>query len=323
MKLATRTKLNARPSAGAVISGVIATGDRDGVTTIWTFDPSARPPRLHLASQTPSWTTYYHGISAIALDTSGSWMFTGSDDRTGIVWELRSRANGPEAVPRFRLRTNEGQVNCAAFADDGTSLAVGDEAGASLWSLNNATAEGLSDPVRLEDAELYLDVTGIAFSSDAMRLVTGHSLGQVRVWNVKSGAAPHMLSGKYAHPYRPSGYRWPVPKLSPQGERVVSASSDGTVIWVQISENGELNVCHEAVLSRPIVGFIDEEQGWVAQFSKESASMSRWLWPAGGAPVVRQTDEIPWSGDEYILATTSDGEWAITVQADLLGLWKM
>jgi WD40 repeat protein len=198
-------------------------------------------------------------IRSVAFSHDGRRVVTGSWDGTAQVWDAASGRPLLRQLPR-----HDDEVLDAALSPDGRLLLTGSGDGtARLWDA--ATGEARSEPVRLDDA-----VVAVAFDPAGRHFLTASSDGVARVWEIPADhGAPLVLAtpGVAASAsFSPDGRLlvttalsasgaaapaqvWdtrtglPVALLrhsqrirsaafSPDGQRVVTASDDGTArVW--------------------------------------------------------------------------------------------
>jgi WD40 repeat protein len=126
---------------------------------IWAADGA---PRATLTGHT-RW------VRAVAIAPDGTWLASGSDDKTVRIWAA-------DGAPRATLIGHTGQVFAVAIAPDGTWLASGDRDGTvRIWGsaappekVHNVTA------IRVNDAVLACAwLEALRFASPVTRAFTG------------------------------------------------------------------------------------------------------------------------------------------------------
>ena len=123
-------------------------------------------------------------VTAVAIAPDGTWLATGSDDRTVRIWDP---ATGRQ---RATLTGHTGPVTAVAIAPDGTWLATGsDDRTVRIWDpatgRQRATLTGHTGPV-----------TAVAIAPDGTWLATGSHDRTVRIWDPASGELDIAVSGR-------------------------------------------------------------------------------------------------------------------------------
>ncbi len=336
--LCHRRMTSTRITSSAIVSdGIAVTGDADGGSIIWSFDSNAPRPKLVQEAALRSWTTYYHGITTITISPDLAWLFMGSDDKTGILWQVIRDPDSVTAKAFFKLRSGEGEIICSAFSPDGRLLAVGDEAGASVWlpgQIIPSSRKMYEEDFRLETRDLYYDATCVAFLPDSRSVVVGYSLRQIRVWNITSSDPTKsrsrlrgvLRSLLIEHPEGPGTGTSAVEAVaaSPSGTRLLSACGNGTVVWWDVTPD-EISHSIMAVDGHATaVGFDTEATGWVAW---GTGALELWDWTSKVTIRRSGATQLPeWGDHEYLSSVTKDGTWALALGHEGFGslaLWRL
>ncbi|MCA8900106.1 MAG: TIR domain-containing protein [Hyphomonas sp.] len=227
-KVAAAHTLNGE--GGGVYSGkfspkgdLIATGSSDGAVRIW----SAVTGEL-----VRSWPAHERPIIRLAFSPDGSRLATASGDQTVRIWGIDG--SGP-------LHTLEGhgqQASAVAYSPDGRRLLSGSWGigGVRLWDAGNGKLVQTLDEsgtvasvqfspdgskmlaafwngmiVKVWSTQSLKLVTSFnsteagfrsaAFSPDGNRIVTGANLGEVRLWDARTGEAGAILEGTSGRAY--------------------------------------------------------------------------------------------------------------------------
>jgi WD40 repeat protein len=193
-------------------------------------------------------------VKAALYDPLGRFILSGSSDASIKVWDA---STGEEL---WTLTGHTGEVNSLAYRPDGFAFVSGSSDGTvKLWNV------GGGDPRTLRGHDSA--VVSVAYSPDGIRLVSGSTDGTVKLWDEASGGELKTFSGYSIHiksglAYSPGGIFFAAAMdnhsialfdgeggksalvlkghtgevydlaYSPNGQRLVSASLDGTArIW--------------------------------------------------------------------------------------------
>jgi WD40 repeat protein len=216
----------------------IVTASRDNTAKVWDVATGTnlitlRGHRLQVESAAFSW--------------DGKQIVTASEDQTAKVWDS---VTGQEL---FTLKGHSSGLYSAVFSPDGRLIVTGSQdQTVKVWD-----AEATREFITLDGQNPKL--CGLAFSPDGTRLVTGSYDGEAKVWDVITGRILFRLAGTDAV-YSPDGRQiattrgwvklWDAESgrelgqfaghkarvdgvaYSPDGQRIVTCSGDGTaVVW--------------------------------------------------------------------------------------------
>lgn len=148
------------------------------------------------------------GGRVLAIDARSSRIAVGTLDGSVRLWDLK------EGTAIAGWRAHVGTVNGILFLPDDRLLTVGYDARMALWS---------SRGLRLQDWSVESPATAMGTNLAAGTLVTGHSDGRVRLWD---------LGGGKRGEWRPHAGAILAVALSPEGQRIASSGDDGGVsLW--------------------------------------------------------------------------------------------
>ncbi|CAL4104977.1 unnamed protein product, partial [Meganyctiphanes norvegica] len=182
-----------------------------------------RPYGLSDVSQSPA--INYEGVSknvtAVGFQEDGKWMFTGGEDCTAKIWDLRSRN-----LQISRIFQVSAPVNCACLHPNQAELFVGDASGViHIWDVKTEHNEQL---IPEPDASIQ----SIAIDPEGTYMAAVNNKGKVYVWRLSGGTADNRITltptrSIVAH----SKYALKV-KFSPDSTMLVTSSADRTAkIW--------------------------------------------------------------------------------------------
>ncbi|KAJ1460973.1 WD40-repeat-containing domain protein [Pelagophyceae sp. CCMP2097] len=173
-------------------------------------------------------------VTAVGFQHDRSWIFSGSEDGTVKVWDVRA--------PRFQrsyecrgLRDEPCAVNSVALHPNQGELISGDQSGhVRIWDL---TADKCSQTLRpgADDKKLrrHVPVRSVAIASDASYLVAGTNNADVYAWKPngsKEYELDHVIEAAHDNP---NGESYILKcAISPDAQLLVTTSSDKTAkVW--------------------------------------------------------------------------------------------
>ncbi|CAE7640474.1 LST8-1 [Symbiodinium sp. KB8] len=173
-----------------------------------------------LASQSTEPLAKFEGhknnITAVGFHRDGKWMFSGSEDGTVKVWDIRAK--------NFqRDFTHPGPVNSAVLHPNQGEIIAGDSRGnVAVWDLATATMSTAFQP------EADVPVQSISIAQDNTVLAAATSSGTVYLW------APPSSSADYTPLRQLQAHRSYIlrTQLSPDAKYLATCAADKTVkVW--------------------------------------------------------------------------------------------
>ncbi len=197
----------------------LASAYRDGTVKLW--NAATGQERVTLNGHTTR-TQRPAAATSVAFSTDGQRLASAYGDGTVKVWDA---ATGQETQT---LNGHSGRVIDVAFSRDGQRLAsAGLEDGAvRVWEATTG------NEIRTLELEI---ATAVDFSPDGQRLASAGLDGTVRVWDCATGQEALALKGTssvFKGNFSVANAVLPSVAFSPDGQRLASASADGTVkLW--------------------------------------------------------------------------------------------
>lgn len=174
------------------------------------------------ASQVTSFDGHTGNVTALGFHRDGKWMYTGSEDKTIKIWDLRA----PNCQREYECNA---AVNTVVLHPNQAELISGDQQGnIRVWDL---TANACSRELVPAGA---VGVRSLSVSADATRLVAANNSGACFIWRL-SHSEPRGAEGVAFEPLRRlQAHDTYVLKvaLSPDGTKLATTSADHTVkLW--------------------------------------------------------------------------------------------
>jgi WD40 repeat protein len=198
---------------------LVAASGHDGRVRVWRVSNGALVTRFSEA----------HPVFSVQFETNGYRVVSAGQDGTARVWDATTGRAGPV----LRSPAAAGEMNWAAFSPDGRQIVTASQdGGGRIWSLKSGS---LASVMRPSEDEMYM----ASFSANGRLIVTAGLDGTARIWN------PTALSPVTAEkrPLEIRTMRTPggdvfAASFSPDGRRIITASSDGFArLWrVQADE---------------------------------------------------------------------------------------
>lgn len=178
-----------------------------------------------LASNNPNPVINYEGVSknitSLGFQEEGKWMYTGGEDCSARVWDLRSSSFQCQRI--FQVSA---PVNCVCLHPNQAELIVGDQSGViHLWDLRSDHNEQL-----IPEAES--SIQDISIDQDGTYMAAVNNKGHCYIWTLTGGTGEeptrlnprHKLSAHKRYALRC--------KFSPDSTLLVTTSADQTArVW--------------------------------------------------------------------------------------------
>ncbi|KAI0208379.1 Target of rapamycin complex subunit lst8 [Lamellibrachia satsuma] len=187
-----------------------------------------------LNSNNPNPLINYDGIqknvTAVGFQEDGKWMFTGGEDNSARIWDLRSRNLQCQRI--FQVNA---PVNCVCLHPNQGELLVGDQSGAlHIWDLKTDHNERLMPEPDAAVQSISIDAMGKTMAAI-------NNKGNCYIWTLSGGHSeePTQLHPKSSiHAHQKYALKC---KFSPDSSMLATTSADNTVkIW-QLSDQSLLS----------------------------------------------------------------------------------
>lgn len=185
---------------------IVVTGSADKTVIVWNAEAGTKLRSLQEHSAR---------ITSLALSSDSQLLVTGSGDRTAVLWDRKTGT---------KLRTFRGHkfgINSVAMSGDGRQVVTASalERTVILWDAQTGTRIHVFD----EDPRSFLG-SSVAFSGDALWLLTGSWRGGAVLWDTRTGEKLRTFHGLTSEVNSA--------RLSKAGHWAVTGSSDGAaVVW--------------------------------------------------------------------------------------------
>lgn len=181
--------------------------------------PARRAHAVLFRAQVVSFEGHTGNVVAIGFQKEGRWMYTGSEDGTIKIWDMRS----PHCQRDY---AHKGAVNTVVLHPNQGELISGDQNGSiKIWDL---TANACTHELVPEEG---VPVRSVSVAADGSLLVAANNKGNVYVWRMENGKDTQDLRPLTKIEAAHSTYILKC-LISPDVRLLATASADHTIkIW--------------------------------------------------------------------------------------------
>ncbi|KAK3932554.1 Target of rapamycin complex subunit lst8 [Frankliniella fusca] len=178
-----------------------------------------------LTSNNPSPVVNYDGLSknvtSVGFQEEGKWMYTGGEDHSARIWDLRSRT-----LQCQRIFQVSAPVNCACLHPNQSELVVGDQSGViHLWDLKTDHNEQLIP-------EADASIQSIAMDPQGKLMAAVNNKGRCYIWSLHGGESQEPTKMKPSHKIEAHPKFALKCAFSPDSSLLVTTSADQSArIW--------------------------------------------------------------------------------------------
>ena len=180
----------------------ILTSSNDGTLRIWDARMNRQVDRI---------AAHSGPVSSCSFSPDGRLAISAGADRVARIWDLT------DGGLRAELVGHSAKINACGFSPDGRQVVSGSsDKTVRVWDVSSAQQTILLWGHRLV-------VFTCAFSPNGSVIVTGSGEGEPRIWNAITGELLFVLNG----------HRKPITscQFSADGQRLLSISTDATLVW--------------------------------------------------------------------------------------------
>ncbi len=274
----------------------VVTGSRDGTARLWDATSGREIGVLRSGIESLNWSLPLGPEAYVVVSPDGRRVLTVSNDKIARVWDAASGRQVAE------LKGHQEEIGSAAFSSDGTLVVTSSlDLTARVWD----AASG-RELVALHTQAGEFEFHGVVISPNRRRIVTvAYAFGAAtaRLWDATSGREIATLRGQDAEsataPDKSRHNEVYFAAFSPDGARIVTASSDGTArVWDSTSgieiatlegHEGPVNSASFSPDARRVVTASSDGTArvWDARSGREIATLSghqKWVTNAGFSP---------------------------------------
>lgn len=291
-------------AAGFTANGLrVITASEDGTARVW--DAGITGPDVVLAGHT-------NAVWNAGFSSDGRYVATAGGDETARIWSAETGQSLAE------LRGHTGWVYQAIFSPDGRLLTTGADRTARLWQSAGEAGGGAAGWRQTAELRGHTgDVTGAAFSPDGKVAATASEDRTTRLWNMPAAGAAGD-SAVISASVELAGHSGAVLAVafSPDGQRLVTASSDGAArVWrLAFGDSGQVRAAspeRELRHNGDVYTAVFSPDGTrILTASRDNLAV---VWDAAtGRPIF----ELGHARDVYSAAFSPDGTRIVTASAD-------
>lgn len=122
---------------------------------------------------------FSHNATAVGFNNESNWIYTGSEDGSVRIYDIRSKSQSPEKTFMDEKKTG---VNTVVLEPENNVLIAGDQCG--YIKIFDLTAGKLRAKLGQQSD---IGITSLSISEDSSHLVAANSAGLCNFWNLTNG----------------------------------------------------------------------------------------------------------------------------------------
>lgn len=177
-----RSEQNVRPSLFSQVNCLAISPDKQYIAAAG--NPHTRLYDANSTDTNPlrSFDGHVSNVNALGIQRDSRWMYTGSDDGTLKIWDLRAPGNARDFGTCQREYDNDGGITTVVLHPNQGELIAGDESG--NIRVFDLTQNKMSYEQR---AGVGSAVRSLSIATDASLAATSHDNGKVVLWKLPNG----------------------------------------------------------------------------------------------------------------------------------------